>query len=207
MPRIAAPRPGTAPASDAQRERRGRILAAAEQLATTAPLERVQMQEVARSAGVAIGTLYRYFPSKTHLFVAVLLDQIDRLGETTSARPVPDVGPAEAALRVLLRAQRALLSSPSLAHALLQSANTADATVVPDVALVDRGFRQELLDAMGLDEPTDDDQVLIRLLLELWYGVLTSRLNNRISTEIAEADATRGCRLLLAHVSTADRRS
>ena len=70
---MAAARTGTTPtagaatetefSSAAQRERRQRILDATLTLASRGGYEAVQMRAVADRAGVALGTLYRYFPS------------------------------------------------------------------------------------------------------------------------------------------------
>ncbi len=57
-----------------QRARRARIIDAALELLGTADYERIQIRMVAERAGVALGTLYRYFPSKEHLFVAALAE-------------------------------------------------------------------------------------------------------------------------------------
>jgi len=70
-------------------ERRGRILAAATELFASRGFAQVQMDDVARRAGMGKPTLYRYFPSKSELFLAAfdgLLDGIDtRLQEIGSS--------------------------------------------------------------------------------------------------------------------------
>ena len=58
--------------SAAQRERRKRILDATLVLASKGGYDAVQMRTVAERADVALGTLYRYFPSKIHLLVSAL---------------------------------------------------------------------------------------------------------------------------------------
>ena len=58
--------------SEAQRERRKRILDATLAIASKGGYEAVQMRAVADRADVAVGTLYRYFPSKVHLLVSAL---------------------------------------------------------------------------------------------------------------------------------------
>ncbi len=58
--------------SEAQRERRKRILDATMAIASKGGYEAVQMRAVADRADVAVGTLYRYFPSKVHLLVSAL---------------------------------------------------------------------------------------------------------------------------------------
>ena len=58
--------------SDAQRDRRKRILDATIALASQGGFDAVQMRSVAEQADVALGTLYRYFPSKIHLLVSAL---------------------------------------------------------------------------------------------------------------------------------------
>src|SRR3954471_21304536 len=55
-----------------QLARRERILDAAVELATEGGYDAVQMREVAERADVALGTVYRYFPSKVHLLVAAM---------------------------------------------------------------------------------------------------------------------------------------
>jgi TetR/AcrR family transcriptional regulator, cholesterol catabolism regulator len=70
-------RPASAPERDIpdptalpedQRARRQRIVDAARQLMITVDYGKIQVKDVAEEAGVSLGTLYRYFNSKDHLF-------------------------------------------------------------------------------------------------------------------------------------------
>lgn len=197
MPRIAEARAGAEPSSPRQHARRRRILKSAEAIAAETGLERVQMHEVAKASGVAIATLYRYFPSKTHLFTAVMAEQIEEFGARLPD-PAPGGPPGDAVFAALAGATRNLLSKPELATAMIQSANAARATTVPDLARVDTGFQDLLLRAWGVAEPTEQHRSRIRLLTLLWYGVLQSRLNESSSPAEADADLRMACELLLA---------
>ena len=57
--------------------RRGRILSAATTLFASRGFAEVQMDDVARLAGMGKPTLYRYFPSKAELFLAAFDDLLD----------------------------------------------------------------------------------------------------------------------------------
>jgi len=202
VPRIAEVRAPAEPSSPEQRARHLRILRAAARMGAEKGLERVQMHEVAKEAGVAIATLYRYFPSKTHLFTAVLAEQVDRFGESLP-RPEPGTTPEDAVGDVLVLASRHLLRRPALATAMLQSASSANAAAVADVGRIDLMFRKIVLRTLGVAEPTVTDVTLIRLLMQCWYGVLQMSLNGRASVTDTESDIRIACRLLLAPRSNA----
>lgn len=57
-----------------QVERRQRILDAAKTLLRSTDFESIQIRDVASTANVALGTVYRYFSSKEHLYATVLYD-------------------------------------------------------------------------------------------------------------------------------------
>ncbi|MEB8339576.1 TetR family transcriptional regulator [Streptomyces endophyticus] len=198
MPRIASARPGAEPSSPRQHARRQSILRVASDMAADTGLEGVQMQEVARSAGVAIGTLYRYFPSKTHLFTAAMAEQIEEFGAARPPTPAAPARPEDAVLDALVRATRNLLRRPALATAMIQSSNAARAGTVPDLARVDTGFLDLLVRAWGVAPPTEDQLARLRLLILLWYGVLQSRLNESITPGQADEHLRMACALLLA---------
>lgn len=63
--------------ADAQRNR-ALVLSAAEEIFAAEGLD-VPIDEVARRAGLGVGTLYRHFPSKEALFEAILLDRLETL--------------------------------------------------------------------------------------------------------------------------------
>jgi AcrR family transcriptional regulator len=44
------------------------------------------MRTVAEQANVALGTLYRYFPSRIHLLVSALVREFERTQQTSSWR-------------------------------------------------------------------------------------------------------------------------
>ena len=82
--------------ADAVRNR-ARILKAARRLITDRGPE-VGMSEISRAAGVAVGTLYRHFPTKTDLVAAVVIEYVESLARAAeeawdrveTGRPTPE---------------------------------------------------------------------------------------------------------------------
>jgi AcrR family transcriptional regulator len=90
-----------------QQARRARIIATATELLDEREYERIQIREVAEGAGVALATLYRYFPSKELLYAHVLQawsESFDRDLRTSRVEPPTDEARLRAALRRVVRA-------------------------------------------------------------------------------------------------------
>ncbi|MEU6747840.1 TetR family transcriptional regulator [Spirillospora sp. NPDC046719] len=196
MPRIADPRPAAEPRSPHQKDRHERILRAARRLGGVHDLDRVQMQDVANEAGVAIATLYRYFPSKTHLFAAVKRKQVELFAEEVARLKSAAENPLDAVVRTLVRAREEMMRRPQLSRTILQADQTAQATANGPWSS-DRTFRDMLLAAAGIDAPEPADERLVRLLESCWYGVLLSCLNARLSPAEADVDIRVSCEMLL----------
>src|SRR2546430_8471344 len=76
--------------ADAQRNHEA-VLAAAKAVFAQAGID-APMEDVARAAGVGKGTLYRRFPTREHLFAAILQDRVDELDASAQrALDSPDV--------------------------------------------------------------------------------------------------------------------
>jgi AcrR family transcriptional regulator len=61
------------PETSAQQARYDRVIAAATEVLAAGGQEAVQMKDLAERAGVSLATLYRYFPSKDYVLLAVAL--------------------------------------------------------------------------------------------------------------------------------------
>jgi len=131
VPRLAENRAAAAPTTAPQRARRVRIVQAAMNQALTKDFERVQMHEIAEAADVAIGTLYRYFPSKTHLFVGVMAHQLQTLSARFERNPPTGGTPASRVFDTLWRTNRYLLDHPTLAAAMIQSVQRPNVEIAP----------------------------------------------------------------------------
>ena len=116
--RDAADRDGVVKESGATSERSARradavrnrtaILEAAKQLVTEKGAE-VAMGEIARVAGVAVGTLYRHFPNKADLLAAVVNEDVEALADDAQgAWERVESGQAEADQELLGFLERAL---------------------------------------------------------------------------------------------------
>lgn len=86
--------------------RRQQILAAARRCFLRGGFHATSMQEVIAEAGLSVGAVYRYFPSKNHLIVAIaenVIEQIDGvLGDTTEPG-VPLIDTVERAVDAVAR--------------------------------------------------------------------------------------------------------
>ncbi|OOX46287.1 TetR family transcriptional regulator [Vibrio parahaemolyticus] len=66
-------------------DKRDQILAAAEQLIAESGFQGLSMQKLANEAGVATGTIYRYFSDKEHLLEEVRLNVAKRIASAVQA--------------------------------------------------------------------------------------------------------------------------
>jgi TetR/AcrR family fatty acid metabolism transcriptional regulator len=67
--------------SDQQKKRRIEILESAKNVFSSAGFHNADMNEIAKRANIAKGTIYLYFPSKIELFLSVIKDGLENLGE------------------------------------------------------------------------------------------------------------------------------
>ncbi|MEU4229675.1 MULTISPECIES: TetR family transcriptional regulator [unclassified Nonomuraea] len=175
-----------------QHQRRKRIVQAAAALASRGGVEAMQMRTVAERAGVALGTLYRYFPSKMDLVVAVVGEEIDLLESSIERRPPSASTPAGRAVDVLMRATRGLMREPELADALIRSLIMAEVeTPFGDrmtglLLRVSAGLTRDRASEVQLDLAGSLSSVWVQELLEMLRGRRTyEQIQRRI--EIAAA--------------------
>lgn len=192
MARLGESRAPAQPATGDQVERRDRIRRAASRLVAARGLEQVGMQEIAQESGVALGTLYRYYPSKHHLLAGVMEGQVAAIGRSITDR-VP-LDPIEAVSDLVVRACHGLMDRPLLARAMITSVNVVRSESGPQN---DTSFRDLILRTAGVADPSDDDQDLARLVEQCAYGVLTWAAAGEMSVGEADASLRRACRLLL----------
>lgn len=186
MPRQSQNREPAVPTSPSQVERYRAILRATRELTMAKGEDAVQMQEVAQAAGVALNTLYRYFPSKSHLYASALADELEQLRDRMqSRRRGSRRSPEEAVLGVIESATEALLSRPRLASAMLHAVNGTAVGGSTDAARVDEAMRAAVLQAAGIEEPTDGDQRMVYVILLGWSAALTAVLNGRLDRDEA----------------------
>jgi AcrR family transcriptional regulator len=181
--------------TESQTARRERMLAVALELATAGGWDGVQMREVASRADVALGTLYRYFPSKEHLLVSLMLDQVRGLADGLAVRPPKGDDSVERVIDVLRRANRALESQPEVTTAMIRALVSGNTDVAPVVASVRDEMRRIISDALLEDDPDDAERLLrIDLLSDVWLAAVVSWITGSAGIESVVprmGDATR----------------
>jgi TetR/AcrR family transcriptional regulator, cholesterol catabolism regulator len=183
--------------SAAQRDRRKRILDATLALASKGGYEAVQMRAVAERADVALGTLYRYFPSKIHLLVSALAREFERTQEKLDRSPIPGDTPYERMLYVLGRTTRSMQREPLLIEAMTRAFMFADPSAASEVNAVARIMEDLLTKAMHDGEPTADERAIARVIGDVWLSNLVAWVTRRASANDVANHLEVAARLLL----------
>lgn len=167
--------------SAAQRDRRKRILDATIELASSGGFDAVQMRAVAERADVALGTLYRYFPSKIHLLVSALGRELERADVALRDKPIPGDTAAERVIYVLKRTTRGMQGDAHLTEALTRAFMFADASVQAEIHTVGMLLTQMMTRAMhpGQPELTDEDVAIARVIGDVWLSALVAWVTGR----------------------------
>jgi AcrR family transcriptional regulator len=163
-----------------QSERRQRIIRAATDLLDEREYEKVQMRDVAERAGVALGTVYRYFSSKEHLFGAAREQWGSSLSDRVRREPLQGNTPLERLDDLMQRVLSAFDRRPQFFRLVTMLESTPDphAREIGRIANDDvrATFLQPLgeLDAAHADAIVDVVNAMLAMLLRQWsQGFIT----------------------------------
>ncbi|HSS12099.1 MAG TPA: TetR family transcriptional regulator [Acidimicrobiales bacterium] len=163
--------------SRSQTARRQRVIAAAVELASDGGYDAVQMRDVAATAHVALGTIYRYFASKDHLLAATLVEWTRDLQERVLQRPARGQSPADRVIDVLGRATHNLERNPKLTAALITAVSAPDPAIKDCQREVNDIMVEVLSGAMSDDVPDELKAGVCRVMSHVWFSALIGWVN------------------------------
>lgn len=167
--------------STRQAARRQRLLDSALALLEERDYERISVREVAEAAGVALATLYHYFPSKDHLFAEALVQWASTMGPDVTRRPLSGATAAQRLEAALLRAARAFERRPQLARLLTRFETSDEPFAHEALSRLDATTSDVYLDL--LDElPRDEARRVVRVLDAVFDSSLRAWSSGRAST-------------------------
>lgn len=159
-------------------------------LAAEGGFDAVQMRDVAARADVAIGTLYRYFPSKEFLLASVMASEVGALAAHLKQRPARGDTAAERVSNVLDRANRALMSQPQVSIAQIRALVSGNDEVAEVVQTVTDAMRHLIVTAMEA-EPTDASIDVADTLFDVWLAALVGWISGLTGPDDVQRKLTR----------------
>jgi TetR/AcrR family transcriptional regulator, cholesterol catabolism regulator len=185
------------PSTRAQHDRRQRMLQVATAMLATGGEDALQMKELAERAAVSLATLYRYFPSKDHLLLAIVQGRYESaLRRVTSE--VPRGGTVqERVTSHLLREFRAEQRDQQLTAALSRVLSDTRPEYVPVIAQVQQ-LRLQLVEYVARPDALVDEDLRRRLRIVIdVFGAATRRWLAGVSSAAeARFEIRVGCYLL-----------
>jgi AcrR family transcriptional regulator len=171
------------PLTEAQRARRDRIVDAGLTLLNERDYDKIQVKDVAEEANVALGTLYRYFSSKEHLFAEVLVRWAGTLRTHISRNPLRGNTDAQRLTQAMNRSVRAFQRQPSLARLVATLETSSDP------------YATEILDRLGrttgdiyIEAIHDLDRETAQRIVAVVDAVLAARLRSWVAGRISVAE-------------------
>ena len=153
--------------------RRERIVRAGLKALASSDYDQVKIQEVARDSGVALGTLYRYFTSKEHLFAAVFVEWHGALKKKLEKERPEGETEADQLRDVFRRMIRAFQLQPQFFRVVMMLEATTDAYAADLYQSLSAQSRETV--GMAFAGPFDADRTAI-------YSTLNAVLDESLRT-------------------------
>jgi AcrR family transcriptional regulator len=160
-----------------QAARRQRVLVSALDLAASGGYEAVQMRDVATSAGVALGTIYRYFPSKDALLAAAMVEWMEDLERRVTQRGPRGSTTAERVYDVLRRAVSTMERQPQLAEAVITALTSDDDAAGRASISTTDVMTRVMLQAFPDDVDPATEAAIAKVLGHVWFSCLVAWKN------------------------------
>ncbi|MEP6625670.1 MAG: TetR family transcriptional regulator [Acidimicrobiia bacterium] len=181
-----------------QAARRRRVIDATLELAAGGGFDGVQMRDVAAEAGVALGTVYRYFESKERLLLEANLEQVEALRVLLADRPPTGDTAADRVVDVLRRASRTQTRRPEATAAMVRALGSARPEESDAVARVSDAMTGIITRAMHDGEPSERDRAVARVLSQVWLSSLVGWVGGVDGADVVADDLERAARMLIS---------
>ena len=175
-----------------QMARRERVVRAALELGADGGYDAVQMRDVAARAEVALGTIYRYFPSKDSLLIAGMVHWLGDLETRVSKQPPAGDTTVERIMDVLTRALASMDRDPRLTAAVIGAMTAGDPASVPAIDEVTQAMARILQSAFPDDVDPALEASAAKVLGHVWWSATISWVNGMgdidwVASELREA--------------------
>ena len=160
-----------------QAARRERVIRAALELGAEGGYDAVQMRDVATRADVALGTIYRYFPSKDAVLLAVMVQWLGDLEGRVTRHPPVGGTTVERIMDVLTRALRAMDRDPRLTAAVIGAMTAGDPASVAAINDVTRAMARILQSAFPDEVDPALEASAAKALGHVWWSATISWAN------------------------------
>lgn len=186
--------------TSSQAARRQRVLVSALQLGAAGGYEAVQMRDVAATAGVALGTVYRYFPSKDALLAAAMVEWMEDLERRLSQRgPTGDTA-ADRVYDVLSRAVHTMQRQPQLAEAVITALTSDDGAAGKASISTTDVMTRVIMQALPDDLDPEIEAAIARVLGHVWFSCLVAWKNGVGDLTWVGGELETACHLLCDHL-------
>ncbi len=180
-------------------DRTTRIVETAVALAEAGGFEAVRLRDVAARANVALGTVYKRFPSKEDILVAALEHFAAAVEARFAETPVEGATPLARGALYFDWATRALCGKPNLARAILRAVASGERDRSDRV--VRFHGRSSALIVAALAGPDGDGaryEGVARILQDVWFAGLVGWMGGLHSPELVVERVVEAAGLLLA---------
>jgi TetR/AcrR family transcriptional regulator, cholesterol catabolism regulator len=183
-----------------QAARRQRVLVAALQLGADGGYDAVQMRDVAATAEVALGTIYRYFPSKDALLAAAMVEWMEDLERRVTARAPRGDTTADRVYDVLRRAVATMERQPKLAEAVITALTSDDREAGGASAATTDVMQRVMLRAFPEGTDADTEANIAKVLGHVWFSCLVAWSNGVGDLAWVGDELETACHLLCDHL-------
>jgi len=181
----------------AQQERYDRVVDAAAEALSAGGQDAVQMKDLAQRAGVSLATLYRYFPSKEYVLLAVSLARYQAAARKVFAEVPQGNTVRERVTRHLMREFRTQQREQRLTAALTQALTGTARTYSELIEAVEHLHLQILRHVAAAGGPvTEQQQKVLAVVLDIFSGATRRWLAGTYSAAEAKFHIETGCELL-----------
>jgi TetR/AcrR family transcriptional regulator, cholesterol catabolism regulator len=160
-----------------QAARRERVIRAALELAAEGGYDAVQMRDVASRGEVALGTIYRYFPSKDALLLSVMVQWLGDLEQRVTRHPPTGATTVDRIMDVLGRAVRSMDREPRLTRAVIAAMTAGDPASVDAIGDVTQAMARIMEAAFPDDVDPALEAAAAKVLGHVWWSATISWAN------------------------------
>jgi TetR/AcrR family transcriptional regulator, cholesterol catabolism regulator len=168
--------------------KRSRILETAIELAEKGGFDNVRLRDVAAQAEVALGTLYKRFPSKESILVAALELEAEKLEKRMMKKAAEGETELDRVINFFDQVTKQLFRKPNLGRAILRALTSGDAELTSQVAAFHQRMTNMIVASMRgsvagdlVPESTNQELMVAFIMQQIWFSALVGWMGGLIT--------------------------